>query len=280
MLKQRRASLSEIRLFFAKRLAAASRPDDARFEHVFASVRREDFLSPGPWRIGMGGIWLQTPTADPVYVYQNGLIALDETKSINNGEPFLHAAWLGAVCPKAGDQICHIGVGLGYYTAILLELATPSGHVTGIELDERLAAGARKNLANYANVEVISGDATKLSLPISNLIYVNAGVAAPPASWLKSLRPQGSIIFPWRPSEAVGLTLLVPRQDQGFEVKPLMPSWFIPCVGAADTGECVKGPNMEEARAVRIIWPSSDRSPDETAIAIFKDVWFSTAVLD
>jgi protein-L-isoaspartate(D-aspartate) O-methyltransferase len=278
--KQRRASRREIEIFFAKQMAAASGSDDARIEHVITSVRREDFLPPGPWRIGIGGLWLQTPSADPAYIYQNCLVALDETKAINNGEPFLHAAWLGAVRPKAGDLICQIGAGLGFYAAVLSRLALPGGRVTAIEIDEHLAEGARENLKQFGNVEVVCGDATKLALPKSDLIYVNAGVAAPPVSWLKSLRPQGRMIFPWRPSESVGLTLLVRRRSQGFEVNPLMPSWFIPCFGASDTGDCVKAPNFDEARAVRSVWVSAERPPDATAVAACRDVWFSTSALD
>jgi protein-L-isoaspartate(D-aspartate) O-methyltransferase len=282
-MKESRASISEVRRLFAKQLASASKSDDARLERVFTEVRREDFLPPGPWRIGRISsldTGILTPSADPAYIYQNCLVALDEAKSINNGEPFLHAAWLGAVLPKAGGHFCHIGAGLGYYTAILSRLALPVGHVTGFEIDERLAEGAKKNLERYLNVEIISGDATKLALPRSDLIYVNAGVAAPPPSWLQSLRPNGQLIFPWRPSESVGLTLLVTRREEGFEVKPLMPSWFIPCVGASDTSGCLKAPDIEEARSVRSVWISSDRPPDDTAAAIFGNVWFSSSALN
>jgi protein-L-isoaspartate(D-aspartate) O-methyltransferase len=277
--KQRRASLSEIRLFFAKQMALASGSDDPRLERAFAKVRREDFLPPGPWRIGLRDNWLQTPSADPAYVCQNCLVALDEAKAINNGEPFLHAAWLGAVRPKAGDLICHIGAGLGYYTAVLSRLASPGGHVTAFEIDARLAEGAKKNLARYPHVEVACGDATKLALPRSDLIYVNAGVAAPPVSWLKSLLPQGRMIFPWRPSDSVALTLLVTRRAEGFDVKALMPSWFIPCIGASDTHECMKAPNYEEARSTLSVWLISERMPDGSAVAVFPNVWFSSAAL-
>jgi protein-L-isoaspartate(D-aspartate) O-methyltransferase len=46
-------------------------------------------------------------------------VALDAGKGINNGEPFLHASWIGAVSPKASDVISHVGAGTGYYTALL-----------------------------------------------------------------------------------------------------------------------------------------------------------------
>jgi protein-L-isoaspartate(D-aspartate) O-methyltransferase len=275
-MKQPRANLSEIRNFFASQMALAGQSDDTALARAVASVRREDFLPPGPWRIGIGGIWLETPSADPAYVYSNCLVALDEAKAINNGEPFLHAAWLGAVRPQAGERICQIGVGLGYYTAILAQLASPGGHVTGIELDARLAEAARRNLERYPNVDVVCSDATRLALPRPDLIYVNAGVAAPPVSWLQSLREDGRMIFPWRPSEGVGLTLLVTRRAHEFEVKSLMPSWFIPCVGASDTSACLRAPGPDEARNVRSLWLSSERLPDDSALAVFREVWFSS----
>jgi protein-L-isoaspartate(D-aspartate) O-methyltransferase len=282
-MRQSRASLSEIRLFYARQMALASKSGDARLERAFAAVRREDFLPPGPWRIGRIGLHdcgLQTPSADPAYIYQNCLVALDESKSINNGEPFLHAAWLGAVAPKAGDLICQVGAGLGYYTAILSRLASPGGRVAAYEIEEHLAAGARENLKRLRNVDVVCGDATKLRLPQFDLIYVNAGVAAPPAAWLQSLRPQGRMIFPWRPSDSVALTLLVTRRGGGFEVKPLMPVWFIPCIGASETGGCLRMPDLEEARNVCSMWLSAERSPDESAAAVYQDVWFSTTAVD
>jgi hypothetical protein len=43
--------------------------------------------------------YLETPSADPTYLYQNTLVALDPDKGINNGTPFFHAVWIGAVAP-------------------------------------------------------------------------------------------------------------------------------------------------------------------------------------
>ena len=54
---------------------------------------------------------------------------------------------------------------------------------------------ARGNLEPFENVSVTTGDATKLPLPPSDLIYVNAGVVAPPLSWLNALRPQGRMVL-------------------------------------------------------------------------------------
>jgi protein-L-isoaspartate(D-aspartate) O-methyltransferase len=275
--KRNRSNIAEIRSIFARLMAAASGSADPRLERAFELVPREAFMGPGPWRIGIYQKYLETPDADPAYLYQNVLVALDADKGINNGEPFLHAIWIGAVSPKAGDTVCHIGAGTGYYTAILSVLALPGGTVNAFEIEEGLAHKARDNLRPFEGISVTTGDATKLPLPQSDLIYVNAGVIAPPPSWLQALRPQGRMIFPWRPSQAVGLAIVISRQATGFSVKPLMNSYFIPCVGASDAGQCIKTPDPREASSARSIWLSAEREPDETAVAICEHLWFSSA---
>jgi len=229
-----RASLDEIRSFYARLMAAASRSRDPRLERIFELVPREAFLPPGPWKTMVAENYIETPSADPAYLYQNILVALDADKGINNGEPFLHAAWIGAVAPQPGEIVTHIGAGTGYYSAILSMLVLPGGRVNAFELQDELAAAARRNLEPFENVSVIAGDAVTQALPASDVIYVNAGVLAPPVQWLQALRLGGRMIFPWRPSKAVGIAALATRTASGFELKLLMPSWFIPCVGASE----------------------------------------------
>jgi protein-L-isoaspartate(D-aspartate) O-methyltransferase len=273
-----RASLDEIRGFYARLMAAASRSGDPRLERVFELVPREAFLPPGPWKISVDRTYIDTPSADPVYLYQNTLVAIDPARRINNGEPFLHAAWLGAVEPKSGEIVCQIGAGTGYYTAILATLVLPGGRVEAFEIDEPLGAAAERNLAPFENARIVHADASRAALPECDLIYVNAGVLAPPVSWLEALRPGGRMIFPWRPSETVGLALLLSRHARGFAVRPLMPCWFIPCIGGSE-GECLRAPHFGEARSVRSAWLRATREPDESAVAIYRDLWFSSAPL-
>jgi protein-L-isoaspartate(D-aspartate) O-methyltransferase len=272
-----RTHLEEARRLYASLMAAASKSPDPRLERVFELVPREAFLPAGPWKVLVDNRYVETPSANPVHVYQNILIALDEARGINNGEPFLHAAWLGAVAPGSGDRICHIGAGTGYYTAILSVLATPGGSVEAFEIDEGLAMAARRNLEPFEGVNVTHGDATRLPLPSADLIYVNAGVLAPPRSWLEALRPRGRLIFPWRPSVDVGLAVVLTRAGRCFDAKPIMNAWFIPCVGGASTrDEFAKAPDLREAWSIRSAWLTSDRAPDETAVAVYGDVWFSS----
>ena len=272
---QAMTQIAEARRFYAQLMAARAGSTDPRLEEVFATVPREAFLGPGPWTVVAGNSTLETPSADPVHIYQNVLVALDAEKGINNGEPVLHAMWIGKLAPKPGETVTHVGAGTGYYTALLARLVSP-GTVTAFELEAKLAARATQNLEPYANVTVIHGDAVTGALPLSDIIYVNAGVVAPPANWLKALKPGGRMIFPWRPAERVGLAVIVTRTEQGFACDPFMRSWFIPCVGASLAGAMAKIPDRDKAARSRSIWLTADKAPDRTAIAIIDDVWFSS----
>ena len=267
--------IAEAREFYARLMAAHAGSADARLGEAFATVPREAFLGPGPWTIIAGEGRVTTPTADPAHIYQNVLVALDADKGINNGEPCLHAMWIGRIAPRPGEAVTHVGAGTGYYTALLARLVSP-GAVTAFELEADLAAKATKNLETYDNVSVIHGDAVTSDLPPSDIIYVNAGVIAPPVAWLRALKPGGRMIFPWRPAQSVGLAVTVTRTDKGFACDPFMRSWFIPCVGASVASSEAKIPDLQQAARSRSIWLAADRTPDRTATAVIGDVWFSS----
>lgn len=272
-----RTGLDEIRAFHARMMADASKSSDERLERIFELVPREAFMGRGPWQIKSNRRYVETPSADPAYLYQNVLVALDASKGINNGEPFLHAALIGAAAPKPGETVIQVGAGTGYYTAILSMLVLPKGKVLAYEIDEQLADRARQNLEPFEDVSVVHGDATSLPLPQADLIYVNAGVVAPPISWLEALRLGGRLIFPWQADERNGPAVLIKRTEVGYAARPLMPVWFIPCIGASDASLCSKVPSAAETRTIRSIWLTRDRAPDETAVAIYRDLWFSNA---
>src|SRR5262249_62388229 len=105
----------ELRGFYARLMAAASKSSDPRIERIFELVPREAFLPPAPWKIMVGERYFETPSANPAYIYQNNLVALDAEKGINNGEPFLHAAWIAAVAPQPGYTERHSGASAGCY---------------------------------------------------------------------------------------------------------------------------------------------------------------------
>ncbi len=186
-----------IRAAYARQILAAARANDPRLEAAFGAVRREDFLGSGPWPIMRWlGEYVQTPDADPVYLYTDNLVAILPERRLNNGQPSLHAHLIHRASPAAGDHVVHVGTGTGYYTAILAHLAGPSGRVTGIEYDSDLAARAKDNLAPYPTVEVIQGDGTSFAFDDADVIYVNAGCTRPAENWLDRLADGGRLILP------------------------------------------------------------------------------------
>ena len=270
---------SEVREFYARLLAASSRSNDPRIEHAFRTVPREGFLPPGPWKIFVGNMqrdaYVETPSADPIHLYQNVLVALDESKGLNNGQPSLHANWLGAILPKPGEKVLHIGAGRGYYSAILSMLVLPDGSVTAFEIDKKLASAAREHLAPFENVTVATEDAVAAKLPESDVIYVNAGVTAPPLTWLQALRIGGRLIFPWRPSKHIGVTLLITHKPKGLQVENGGFAAFTSCIGACDEEAISPDPDLNAVHQTRSVHLTAEKKPDDTAAVIYKDVWFS-----
>jgi protein-L-isoaspartate(D-aspartate) O-methyltransferase len=268
--------LDEARTLYARMMAAASGSSDPRLERIFELVPREAFLPPGPWHIMVEHRLVETPSADPALLYQNALVVLDRQKGINNGEPFLHAAWIGAVQPGAGETVTQIGAGGGYYSAILSMLVLPGGKVTAYEIDPVLARAAKHNLEPFENATIVHKDAVTAKLPRSDVIYVNAGVVAPPSQWLQALKPGGRLVFPWRPANGIGLAVLATRKPTGFALRVLGGAWFIPCSGASDEAITVKQPGRREAQRVRSIVLTADREPDASAVAVYPELWFSS----
>ena len=120
----RQPSLAQARRWFAEDLRVIGHLLDERVIDAFAAVPRERFAGPGPWRIlhFSDGYWT-TPDDDPRRLYHNVLIALDEERRLNIGEPLLWARHFDRIGVEEGDRVLQIGTGSGYYTAILAELA-------------------------------------------------------------------------------------------------------------------------------------------------------------
>jgi protein-L-isoaspartate(D-aspartate) O-methyltransferase len=103
-----------------------------RLKDAFASTPRERFVGRGPWKVFAGGNYLQTPTDDPAFLYQDVVVALAPERRINNGQPVLHAINLAALDVKQGEKVLHVGAGTGYYTAVLASLTGKIGAVGGL----------------------------------------------------------------------------------------------------------------------------------------------------
>jgi protein-L-isoaspartate(D-aspartate) O-methyltransferase len=231
----RDASLLPNRDFFASFILARAEVSNPRLYTAFVSTPREAYVGPGPWFIYVShGKYLRTPNADPVFLYQDVLVALDPQRGINNGEPTLHARCIHALGLADGEQVLHIGAGTGYYTAILARMVGAGGQVDAFELDAGLAAKAAANLGAFDRVRVHAESATGRPLPQADAIYVNAGASHPDCNWLQALRPDGRLVFPLTSSAGYGGMLLVQRRKSGYAARFLCGAGFIPCEGARD----------------------------------------------
>ena len=174
-------SIRTARQLFAEELRFTAKVSSSSVLKAFARVPREHFVGLGPWRIKspmrLGEYWT-SPDADPRHVYHDVLIALDEARGINNGQPSLWAKLYDEVNLCDGMHVVHIGAGAGYYTAILAEIVGPRGRVMAIEVDAQLAARARDNLMPWpqATVVVADGFSFRGDQP-ADAIIVNAGSA-------------------------------------------------------------------------------------------------------
>jgi len=272
---RRAAAVDEARARYAETITRAAWVTDPRVERAFAMIPREGFLPPPPWTVFPPGGFFKRPTSDPRELYDDVLVVLDAKRGVNNGQPSLHAAWIAAVDPRPGETVVHVGAGSGYYTAILAVLVVPGGAVHGYEIDTELAELAARNLACLDHVAVHGESALGQDLPEADVVYVNAGLAAPDASWLQALKPGGRLIFPWQPFGPGGVTLVVRREAGGFAAKPTLSVGFITCEGAAPSGLKPR-PSTDAIERTRSVWITADRPPDHTATAIYDDVWFSS----
>ena len=69
--------LGIVRRAYAKQILAVMDVRDARVEAAFAAMPREAFLGAGPWPILRWGGTVTSPSADPVYLYTDDLVAID-----------------------------------------------------------------------------------------------------------------------------------------------------------------------------------------------------------
>ena len=238
--------LGIVRRAYAKQILAVMDVRDARVEAAFAAMPREAFLGAGPWPILRWGGIVTSPSADPVYLYTDDLVAIDPARKLNNGQPSFHAHLMACAAPKPGEHAVHVGAGLGYYSAILGHLVGPGGQVTAIEYEADLAARARANLEPYAHIALIEGDGTAAEIAPADVIYVNAGTTRPADLWLDRLKQGGRLILPLTTSQGFGaigagtmkrhgVVFLITRRGDGFEARRISAVAIYPCAAMRDT---------------------------------------------
>ena len=204
---------------------------------AFATVPRERFVGAGPWRVrspmDMAEYWT-TADADPRAVYHDVLIALDEARGINNGQPSLWAFLLDQPDILPGERVLHLGCGTGYYTAVIAELVGPTGKITAIEIDAGLAEKARAALMPWPQIVVSHADGANLSFEPADLIVASAGATHPLPSWLNALKPGGRLMFPMTATRRGGMLLVTHEAEDDLSARFLCQVGFVDFSGARD----------------------------------------------
>ena len=220
--------MSDARRQLAEIIRAAIPAASSALIDAFATVPRERFLPPGPWKMrDMSGTWV-SPDANPDHVYRDTSIAVDDARDLYNGQPSTVARWFDALEIQRGDRVLHIGCGSGYFTAVLAEIVGKEGRVFAIDVDELLARTARENLRDWPCVDVQHGDGTT-SLPQDiDVVVIHAGASHVRREWLNCTRAGARMLIPitvdfaaMGPTLGKGLTFLLTRRGDGWDAKAL-----------------------------------------------------------
>jgi protein-L-isoaspartate(D-aspartate) O-methyltransferase len=277
-----------VRRWFAEELRHIARVQSGLVIDGFAAVPREHFAGPGPWRIlspmRMSDYWT-TEDADPAHLYHDVLVAIDESRGLNNGQPSLWAFLYDELGLARGERILHIGTGSGYYTAILAEIVGSSGQVTGVEIDPHLAALSRANLKHaWPQAKIVNADGFSFrpERPL-DVIVVNAGVSHLSLTWLDFLDPQnGRLLVPLTTAGGRGAFVLISRKNgdaECYAAQFVHPTGIIHCVGGRDTlaemqlAKVMHGAGYEGVRSLR----RAPMLPDDSCWLAGEGWWLSTA---
>jgi protein-L-isoaspartate(D-aspartate) O-methyltransferase len=97
-----------------------------------------------------------------------------------------------------GHRLAELGTGSGYGAALASHVVGPSGSVLSIEIDEALAARAKRLLAGYSNVSVACDDAGDHLAAWHGFdrIAVTFAVGEIPPSWLAAIPEGGRMVAP------------------------------------------------------------------------------------
>jgi hypothetical protein len=78
-----------------------------------------EFSTEFPGRFCAGGRgYVPTPSADPLYLYADLVVAIRPKAALNNGESSFHARLMAPFTARPGEHVVHIGAGTGYFTAV------------------------------------------------------------------------------------------------------------------------------------------------------------------
>jgi protein-L-isoaspartate(D-aspartate) O-methyltransferase len=232
------SELTAARRRFAQAILRQERISSPRLLRAFSVIPRERFLDAGPWRLrNIVPAYWSTLDADPVHLYNDVLVAIDEDRGLDNGLPSLWARMFDLLDIRENDRVVQIGCGTGYYSAILSEIVGSGGAVVAIDCDKALVRKARRNLRAYGNVAVVYGDGRETLCAPADAIVVHAGFAQVHPAWLDALRSRGRLLVPITNRDRRGTAFKVTRAGAGYRAEAVGPIRIMPSHGRSDEPE-------------------------------------------
>jgi protein-L-isoaspartate(D-aspartate) O-methyltransferase len=179
--------------------------------------------------------YCSTVDADPIHLYRDVLVAIDEHQKLDSGLPSLWAHLFDVLDIGEKERVVQIGCGLGYYSAILSELVGPQGTVLAMDCEREFVNRARSNLQERGNVEVIHGDGCFDVTGPADVIIVHAGFTHPHPLWIDSLRRNGRLLVPLTKQNRQGTAVKITRVGPGYQAEAVTGIEIFPCNGRGNT---------------------------------------------
>jgi protein-L-isoaspartate(D-aspartate) O-methyltransferase len=207
------AEADHLRHALADVLKAGGSVRTSRVEAALRAVPRHSFIPGTPLNVAYANEVVLTKRAD------------DATPISSASQPSIVARMLEQLQVEPGNGILEIGAGTGYNAALLAHLAGPGGHVTTIDVDDDIAAGARATLreAGYPQVRVVVGDGG-LGCPHYapyDRVIATVGAWDLPLAWLDQLAPTGRLVVPLRLRGSITRSIAFERDGS----VPGLPRW-------------------------------------------------------
>lgn len=161
--------------------------------------------------------------------YQDGPLPIGSGQTIS--QPYIVALMTALLNLKGDERVLEVGVGSGYQTAILAELAC---EVIGLERIPELADTARERLESlgYSNVAVHVGDGSEGYSEAAPYDAILVAAAAPraPEPLIMQLAEGGRLVLPIG-SSFEQLLERIERRGEALHHERLIPVRFVPLVG-------------------------------------------------
>ena len=182
---------------------------DPRVLKAMAAVPRHEFV----------------PVEIRPYAYADQPLPIGWNKTIS--QPFIAAVMADLLDLQPGDAVLEVGTGLGYFAAVLSELA---GKVFSVEIVEELGMSAKRTLARlgYKSVKLRIGDGTRgwpEHAPFDKIVAA-AGSELIPPMLLQQLRPGGRMVLPTGTAEAQELMVVTKDATGKVSTRSVMPVRF------------------------------------------------------